>query len=104
MPSQRGYDIYDSTRQAALEMNPNADEARAAHYNCACCYAKLGEWEKACDSVITAVNDYDLRLIVALKVAIAHNILCLSFTTVGDSTACHSKNAGFRLCTGRYGY
>eukprot|EP00951_Prasinocladus_malaysianus_P040242 scaffold459671_cov20-Prasinocladus_malaysianus.AAC.1 len=50
LPSQHGYDMYGSARQAALEMNPNADEARAAHYNSACCYAKLGEWEKACDS------------------------------------------------------
>uniref|UniRef100_A0A061RBA2 Uncharacterized protein n=1 Tax=Tetraselmis sp. GSL018 TaxID=582737 RepID=A0A061RBA2_9CHLO len=48
-------------------MDPNADEARAAHYNSACCYTKLRKWDEAADSVVSAVNDYDLKFIVALK-------------------------------------
>lgn len=57
--------------QAALELRPNPDEARAAHYNSACCLTRLGRFEEAADSVITAVNDYDLKFIVALKVGMA---------------------------------
>lgn len=53
--------------QAALSLRPNADEARAAHYNSACCYARLERWEEAADAVITAVNDFDLKFMVALK-------------------------------------
>mmetsp|Transcript_28966 Transcript_28966/g.81575 ORF Transcript_28966/g.81575 Transcript_28966/m.81575 type:complete len:439 (+) Transcript_28966:185-1501(+) len=52
---------------AALEMRPNDDEARAAHYNAACCYTKLGQWEEAADNIITATNKYDLKFMVAVK-------------------------------------
>lgn len=54
--------------QAALEMQPSDDEARAALYNSACCYAKQKRWQPAVDAVVSAVNDYDLKLSVAVKV------------------------------------
>ena len=49
-------------------MRPNNDEARAAHYNAACCYTALGQWEEAADQLVVAVNDYDLKFSVAIKV------------------------------------
>ena len=55
------------TVQAALEMRPNDDEARAAHYNAACCYVKLQKWDEAVDNIITATNQYDLKFMVAIK-------------------------------------
>lgn len=48
-------------------MRPNADEARAAYYNAACCLTKLGRFSEAADYVKVAVNEYDLRFAVALK-------------------------------------
>jgi tetratricopeptide (TPR) repeat protein len=52
--------------QSALKLNPNEDEARAAYYNSACALAKLGRWQEAGDSVVTAVNEYGLKLKVAV--------------------------------------
>lgn len=54
-------------RQGAMERGPNSDEARAAKYNAACCYTKLKRWTEAAEAVQSAVNDYDLKLIVAMK-------------------------------------
>jgi tetratricopeptide (TPR) repeat protein len=54
--------------EKALQLSPNNDEARAAHYNAACAYAKLKQWPQAAESVKAAVNDYDLKLQVALEV------------------------------------
>ena len=45
-----------------------ADEARAALYNSACCHAKLRRWQPAVDAISAAVNDYDLKLTVAINV------------------------------------
>jgi tetratricopeptide (TPR) repeat protein len=53
--------------QRALELNPNDDEARAALYNSACALTKLKRWEEAANAVISAVNDRDLKLSVALR-------------------------------------
>ena len=49
-------------------MRPDNDEARAAHYNAACCYTALGQWEEAAENLVAAVNEYDLKFSVAIKV------------------------------------
>ena len=45
----------------------NDTEMRAGLYNLACAYAKLGRNSEACECLRRAVNDYKLRLIVALE-------------------------------------
>jgi tetratricopeptide (TPR) repeat protein len=57
-----------SAFQLAITLSPTEDEACAALYNSACCYTKLKQWQPAVDSVTSAVNDYNLKLDVALKV------------------------------------
>jgi tetratricopeptide (TPR) repeat protein len=54
--------------EAAMDLSPDADEARAALYNSACGYAKQKRWREATDAVARAINDYDLKLQVALEV------------------------------------
>ncbi len=54
--------------QKALTLSPNEDEARAALYNAACCHTKLKQWQPAVDCAMRAINDYDLKLVVALRV------------------------------------
>jgi len=61
--------------QAALSLQPTPDEARAALYNSACCFAKQRQWQPAVDAVTSAVNDYDLKLTVAINVRFCH---CMS--------------------------
>lgn len=51
-----------------MQAEPSDDEARAALYNSACAHAKLKQWQPATDAVRKAVNDYQLRLTVAVKV------------------------------------
>lgn len=51
----------------AQQLNPNDDEARAACYNAACAQTRLRQWQAAVDSLTRAVNEYDLKLTVALK-------------------------------------
>ena len=67
--------------QAALALGPTPDEARAALYNSACCYAKQRQWQPAVDAVTAAVNDYDLKLTVAINVRLcqsgAHEAACV---------------------------
>ena len=50
-----------------MQLQPSDDEARAALYNSACCYTKQKRWQPAVDAVVSAVNDYDLKLSVAVK-------------------------------------
>lgn len=54
--------------QLAMQMQPNEDEARAALYNLGCAYAKQKRWKEASENIIRAINDYKLKLVVALKV------------------------------------
>ena len=54
--------------RAAMELQPNEDEARAALYNSACANARLKNWQAATDGVVRAVNEYSLKLEVAAKV------------------------------------
>lgn len=51
----------------AMAMKPNDDEARAAMYNAACAHTKLKQWPEAVAAVKSAVNDYNLKVVVALK-------------------------------------
>jgi len=58
--------------QMAMKANPDDDEARAALYNMGCAYAKLKQWREATDCVVSAINDYNLKLTVALRVSNDH--------------------------------
>lgn len=51
----------------AQQLSPDEDEARAACYNAACAQTRLRQWEAAVDSIRRAVNDYNLKLSVALN-------------------------------------
>lgn len=51
----------------AQQLRPNDDELRAALYNAACAFTKLKRWSEATDAVMKAVNQYDLKLAVALR-------------------------------------
>ena len=54
----------------ALELNPSEDEAMAALYNLGCAYTKQKQWKPAAEAIVRAINDYKLKLAVALKVEI----------------------------------
>lgn len=54
--------------QLSLEMKPNDDEARAALYNMGCALTKMQQYKAASDCIMRAINDYSLKLAVALKV------------------------------------
>ena len=72
---ERGLEAFQSgNAEAALQLflqaqalQPDADEARAACYNAACAQARLRQWQPAVDSITRAVNEYDLKLTVALN-------------------------------------
>ena len=49
-------------------MNPSDDEARSAMFNMGCALAKQKQWASAAEAVVTAINKYQLKLVVALKV------------------------------------
>lgn len=73
---ERGQQCFDRRQyaealqlfQAALELQPDEDEARAALYNGSCAHARLKQWKAAADGVVRAVNEYSLKLEVAAKV------------------------------------
>jgi tetratricopeptide (TPR) repeat protein len=65
---KKNYEQALSLYKKALQLSPDDDEARAAHYNAACAHTKLKQWLQAADSVKAAVNDYKLKLQVALEV------------------------------------
>jgi hypothetical protein len=51
----------------AQSLRPSDDEARAACYNAACAQTRLRQWQPAVDSLTRAINDFDLKLTVALN-------------------------------------
>ena len=53
--------------EASKVPNATDDELRAAIYNSACAYVKLKRWKEACSQIEQAINDYDVRLVVALR-------------------------------------
>ena len=53
--------------QAAMDRRPTPDEARAAQYNAACAFTRKKQWADAVRCLKSAINEYDLRLTVALK-------------------------------------
>ncbi len=65
---EKNYDEAVRLYRLSLEMKPNDDEARAALYNLGCALAKQKKWAEASASIVTAINDYKLKLSVALKV------------------------------------
>lgn len=72
---EKGLSLFEQgDASAALEeflraeaSSPTNDEALAAIYNAACAYTKLNRWKEASDALVRAINEYDLKLIVALK-------------------------------------
>ena len=54
--------------RVGLEMQPNDDEARAALYNLGCALTKQKKFSEAVEAIERAINDYGLKLIVALRV------------------------------------
>jgi tetratricopeptide (TPR) repeat protein len=72
---ERGLEVFKSGNPEvalqlflqAQQLQPDADEARAACYNAACAQARLKQWQAAVDSITRAVNDHDLKLTVALN-------------------------------------
>ncbi|GLC51467.1 hypothetical protein PLESTB_000505700 [Pleodorina starrii] len=62
-------DVDEAVRlyRLSLDMKPNEDEARAALYNLGCALAKQKKWAEASESIVRAINDYKLKLAVALK-------------------------------------
>lgn len=63
----------DATKEAlalferAMELSPSRPEARAALYNAGCCHAKLKQWQSAVDAVQSAINEWGLKLSVAME-------------------------------------
>ncbi|KAI8464506.1 MAG: hypothetical protein J3K34DRAFT_114825 [Monoraphidium minutum] len=53
--------------KVAMELSPSDEEAIAALYNAGCAHAKQREWRAAADSILRAVNGYNLKLSVALQ-------------------------------------
>ncbi|GAX77479.1 hypothetical protein CEUSTIGMA_g4923.t1 [Chlamydomonas eustigma] len=51
----------------AMQLQPTEDEAMAALYNLGCAYAKMKQWKPASEAIVRAINDYRLKLSVALK-------------------------------------
>ena len=49
---------------------PTEDESRAALYNRACAYVKLQQYDEAKADLTSAVNDYELKFSVVLKVGV----------------------------------
>ena len=58
-----------------MDLNPTDDEAMAALYNLGCALSKDKQWKAAADAIVLAINDYRLRLAVALKVPAIINCL-----------------------------
>lgn len=54
--------------EAAMELAPNSDEARAAQYNAACVHAKQRNWAQAVQCLSVAVNEYGLKRSVIFQV------------------------------------
>lgn len=72
----------------AMTLRPNEDEARAALYNGACAKVKLKDWQGAADDVLRAVNEYKLKLEVAVKVYTLPS-LCLIWPCQADESWWH---------------
>ncbi|KAG2446119.1 hypothetical protein HXX76_000718 [Chlamydomonas incerta] len=53
--------------RVGLELQPNDDEARAALYNLGCALTKQKKFAEATEAIERAINDYGLKLIVALR-------------------------------------
>ncbi|KAL3701975.1 hypothetical protein R1sor_019997 [Riccia sorocarpa] len=56
-----------SNFNAALDLNPEPEEAQAALYNKACCHAARGEGDQAAQALRTALREYGLKFSVILN-------------------------------------
>lgn len=69
LKEERNTDEAIRLYQVAMQMQPSEDEARAALYNLGCALAKQKRWKESADNIVRAINDYKLKLVVALKVS-----------------------------------
>ncbi|KAG2498001.1 hypothetical protein HYH03_004260 [Edaphochlamys debaryana] len=62
-------DVVEATRlyRLSLTMKPNDDEACAALYNLGCALTKQKQYGEAAECIVKAINEYRLKLSVALK-------------------------------------
>jgi len=67
--------------KAAMDLKPSEEEAIAALYNAGCAHAKRKEWAEAANVILSAVNDYNLKISVALQVR------CVACRWVGTGAA-----------------
>jgi TolA-binding protein len=68
---QESKDYAEAVRlfKAALELQPNSEEAAAALFNLGCAYAKQRNFKAASEAIGTAINEHNLKLKVALQVS-----------------------------------
>lgn len=64
--TNKDYDKAKFLFEEAIANATNDTEMRAGLYNLACAKAKLGEYDEACQSLLRAVNEYKLKIDVAL--------------------------------------
>eukprot|EP00775_Hariotina_reticulata_P014332 gene14332-58_t len=64
---RRDYDESVRLFKAALQLQPSSEEACAALFNLGCAYAKQRKYKEASEAIGRAVNEYGLKLTVALK-------------------------------------
>jgi tetratricopeptide (TPR) repeat protein len=65
---QQDFDEALRLYEAAMDMRPNDDEARAAKYNAACVHVQKKNWAEAVDCLKSAVNEYGLKVSVIYSV------------------------------------
>jgi hypothetical protein len=61
---EKAYQLFSR----AMELKTSEEEGRAASYNSACALTKLKRYKEAADQILLAVNEYGLKLDVAVKV------------------------------------
>eukprot|EP00879_Flechtneria_rotunda_P008535 GHRR01008942.1.p1 GENE.GHRR01008942.1~~GHRR01008942.1.p1 ORF type:complete len:328 (+),score=78.40 GHRR01008942.1:90-1073(+) len=64
---RRDYDEAVRLFNAAMDLKPSSEVAAAALFNLGCTYAKQRRFKNAASAIGKAINDYDLKISVALK-------------------------------------
>lgn len=63
--AEKAYSLFSR----AMQLQPTSEEGQAASYNSACALTRLKRYKEAADAVLQAVNEYGLKLDVAVKVS-----------------------------------
>jgi outer membrane protein assembly factor BamD (BamD/ComL family) len=90
---EEDYDDPLRLYNAAMEMRPNDDEARAATYNAACVHVKKKQWQKAVDNLKASVNDYGLKVKVVYEVRAWRRERKQQSLRTLVVASCHSRDA-----------